>query len=121
MIELRNITARPITRNGKVHNFQPDPNTLFNADIKINKWIRLHGVHQGTPFDITFHVGNSAEYDSYNLKYTGLITAIGAKTVTITARGERAHRLDLYTFSWRNYDFDADKISSHNNMMSQSI
>lgn len=53
----------------------------------------------------SFAIGDTAEYDSYNIAYLGTITAIGEKTVTITAHG-RAHRLDLATFNSRNWDLD---------------
>lgn len=65
-----------------------------------------------------FKIGDEAEYDSYNLSYTGTITNITAKTVTITedfglARA-RVHRLDLAEFSSRNWDFDAAKTAASN-------
>ncbi len=65
-------------------------------------------------YDITFNVGDPAEYDSYNLQYLGIITAITAKTVTIVDHG-RAHRLGLYEFDRRNHRFDLDAITERNN------
>lgn len=65
-----------------------------------------------------FQIGDEAEYDSYNLSYTGEITAITDKTVTIVAyKGsnmERVHRLNHYQFCWRNWDFDAEKVAAKN-------
>ena len=67
----------------------------------------------------SFEVGDIAEYDSYNLRYTGIITKITEKCVTIVAykghRGmEKAHRLDMYTFCWRNYKFNAAETAAYN-------
>ena len=80
------------------------------------KSVRLHGVeknrwvkdpHTGVrvsgevAYDVTFTVGDEAEYDSYNWSYIGTIVSIGAKTVTIdTGHGKR--RLKLADFSRRN-------------------
>lgn len=65
-----------------------------------------------------FKIGDTAEYDSYNLNYLGEITAIGKKTVTITAykgtNNARNHRLDLNTFCWRNCGIDIAKVSKAN-------
>ena len=66
----------------------------------------------------TFRVGDTAEYDSYNLHYTGRITKITDKTVTIVAypdtRMQKTHRLDMHEFCWRNWDFDAERIEKYN-------
>lgn len=81
----------------------------------------------------TFKVGDEAEYDSYNLRYTGTIEAITEKGVTIwtgkvrrngglymgpstVTEGCKKHivRLDLNAFCWRNYDFDAVKVAAEN-------
>lgn len=107
---------------------------VYNVDIEPRQSIRLYGAYQnhcdyiknadGThtrieqpkPFDITFKIGDVAEYDSYNLKYLGKIVSIGEKTVTIDAHGtgERMKRLDLWHFAWRNWDFDLETIRAHN-------
>ena len=97
--------------------------TGHKAVVIPNKSIRLHGsesnlVNGPVTFDITFKIGDYAEYDSYNLKYTGKITAIGPKTVTIQAYpgtyNAKNHKLSIYTFSWRNWDYDGKKIAAHN-------
>ena len=50
----------------------------------------------------TFQLGDEAEVDSYNLSYTGTITKITDKAVTIVqypnSHQPRTHRLDLNTF-----------------------
>ena len=67
---------------------------------------------------VHFGIGDWAEYDSYNLKYTGQIVSIGPKTVTIEAypgtQNAKRHRLKLSSFAWRNWDYDGSKIAAHN-------
>lgn len=111
------------------------------AEVVKNQSIRLFGTttkseyapnYAKTGFDRTdksmhytrsFAVGDVATYDSYNLIYTGIITAIGDKTVTIIERHHsqdgashdgKKHMLKLAVFGWRNRDFDAAKASEHN-------
>ena len=93
------------------------------AEVIPGKSIRLYGqehnrVNGPVSYDITFKLGDWAEYDSYNLKYTGKIIAIGPKTVTIQAypgsNNARNHKLNLYQFSFRNWDYDGKKIADHN-------
>lgn len=66
----------------------------------------------------TFRVGDTAEYDSYNLKYIGEITKITKKAITIVSykgtMGEQVHRLSLNEFCWRNDDFDLEKVRAEN-------
>uniref|UniRef100_A0A6M3L970 Uncharacterized protein n=1 Tax=viral metagenome TaxID=1070528 RepID=A0A6M3L970_9ZZZZ len=85
------------------------------ADIMPDNYILIYGMefnHVNGPvtFNKTFNIGDNAEYDSYNLSYVGKITAIKAKYIEITAYGTTKHRLDIYSFSWRNWDFDLEKI-----------
>lgn len=62
-----------------------------------------------------FRQGDVAEYDSYNLKYTGEIVSITGKNVIIQPRfGSRTKRLDFRAFAWRNFDFDAERIAREN-------
>ena len=63
-----------------------------------------------------FEIGDRAEYDSFNMRYVGVITAIGAKTITIKEKYQygRNHRLDTRSFAFRNWDFDALEIAEHN-------
>lgn len=66
----------------------------------------------------TFAVGDEAEYNSYNLSYTGTITKITDKGVTIVAyQGsniEKTHRLSLNDFCWRNWNFNAVEVAKKN-------
>lgn len=67
----------------------------------------------------TFVVGDEAECDSYNLRYTGVITKITEKCVTIVEHKgnpnmERTFRLSLNEFCWRNFDFNAATVHAKN-------
>ena len=116
MKTIQNIQPKPFTKFGTIHT--PEEKNIYHADITSKKSIRLYGTkinHLPGPvdFDLTFSIGDQAEYGSYNLNYTGEIVAIGAKTITIESYGEK-HRLDLHTFAWRNWDFDAQRIFEDN-------
>lgn len=111
MITVKNCTYknRPINWDGNI----------YNADIEKNKSIRIYGTIKNArepyEFSKTFKIGDLAEYDSYNLKYLGTIVAIGEKTVSIKEEyGKRIHRLKLWEFSWRNYDFDIGRVRKDN-------
>lgn len=66
----------------------------------------------------SFQIGDWAEYDSYNLSYTGRIDKITDKCVTITAYPDspmsRTHRLDLASFCYRNWNFNAAETAARN-------
>lgn len=83
--------------------------TIYKMDNELN-------LVKGT----TFELGDIAEYDRYNLIYTGLITKITRKTVTIESHG-RVYRLDLNTFCWMNHKFNAEQVAAHNIETSYSI
>jgi hypothetical protein len=90
-----------------------------HADIEPKKSIRLYGYEKNhvSPhdYDITFNVGDTAIYGSYNLVYTGEIVAIGEKTVKIReGHGTKVHSLDIATFSDKNHGYDAEKIAKRN-------
>ena len=99
----------------KARKHYPSVETKYSANIERNKSIQIFVdevlVNQ-------FTMGDSAEYGSYNLIYTGPITKITDKMVQITAypntRNETKHNLSLDTFCWRNEKFDADKVAKHN-------
>ncbi len=118
---------------------------VYNADVEPRQSIRLYGAvadrcryikftdpsgvigyrreEYVQPFNLTFRIGNSAVYGSYNLTYTGKIVSIGAKTVTIDAHdtGDHTKRLNLWQFAHQNWDFDAAKIAHDNAIESQCI
>ena len=68
-----------------------------------------------------FEVGDEVEYDSFNLSYTGLIMAIGKKTVTVETSFKGNKRLKAEEFGWRNWDFNAAETARRNAETSQSI
>ena len=120
VIRIEGIKAKNRTVHGHVHVAQVEMDSsknipCYNAEIaKDGSSITLYGSRYGKSYRKTFHLGDKAEYDSYNLSYIGTITKISDKSVTITEdRGRcfhtdkpRVHRLDLHQFAWRNYDFD---------------
>lgn len=92
------------------------------------KFIRLFGNYvgwqgsQGKPVDRTFKVGDTVEYDSYNLRYLGVITNITDKRVTVQPRyGSATKSMDLHSFSWRNYNFDLEEANEENAQTSMYI
>ena len=121
-VTLTNIQPKPFKRRGRL--IQPtETNICFNAEVVLNKTLRLTGwtertrlgydcAQNGIPcrrqLDRTFSIGEPAEYDSYNFAYIGQIVAIGEKSVTIEEDGKR-HRLDVYDFCRRNFDFDLEQ------------
>jgi hypothetical protein len=89
--------------------YPPTP-TEYAVDVKPGRSIQIY--RNGTACR-SFQVGDEAEYDSYNLNYTGTITAITDKAVSILKYGE-TRRLNIYEFCWRNWDFDAVKTAARN-------
>ena len=70
----------------------------------------------------SFGIGDLAEYDSYNLSYFGKITSISDKCVVIEEKyGKKRSFLNLYSFCFRNYDFDSQKAGEKNNEAMMSI
>lgn len=121
------IQPKPYTQNG-VKCAPANTDGTYNAEILPDFEIRIYGTYTNNghydaaaklwvvepkPFDKAFRLGNEAEYDSYNLSYTGKIVGIGPKTVTIENHGKK-RRLDLYEFCRRNWNFDAEKIARRN-------
>ena len=102
---------------------------VYSAEIIPGQSIRLYGLFHNVwggprPYDITFGIGDRAEYDSYNLTYVGTIVSIGAKTVTIqhgTRHQPERSRLSLEQFASRNWNFDEKKIKEYNDKESQCI
>ena len=92
--------------------------TNFNiqTEITAGKSIRLYGEAYGNPVDVTFLIGDEAEYDSYNFSYYGEILSITEKTVTIKPRyGNTNKRLKVRDFIWRNYNFSVEKAIEQRN------
>jgi hypothetical protein len=107
-------TIQVYTKASKWNNNQPKA-TEFAVNIERNKSITIfRNGQEGS----SFVLGAEAEYDSYNLKYTGTITKITDKLVQITAypgtQNERRRNLNLHEFCYRNHDFNAEKVAKHN-------
>ena len=120
------VHTKAMRRMGRVI---PSKETRYEVEIRKDNSITIRDTESG---DINlFHVGDHAEYDSYNLSYYGPILKIGPKTVSIIcrhdydkySRGEKVqvHRLDLYKFCSRNIKFDLDKITASNHVTSHAI
>lgn len=117
MITMESIQPGQYKRGGQIYQCTETQNR-YNAEITPKKEIRIFGIYctyvKGDQvFDKTFRIGDEAEYDSYNLIYTGKIVSIGNKTITIESHGEK-HRLTIYNFSRKNWDFDQARIAKHN-------
>lgn len=121
----RNIKARDYKRNGKMNQGQVcrGQHAAVEPGARITLWgVDRNNVAGFRPYRIEFKIGDSAEYDSYNLKYVGTIVAIGAKTVSIQQEcSSKITRLSIHEFSWRNNDFDAAKIADSNSDMMMSM
>lgn len=68
-----------------------------------------------------FRIGDEAEYDSWNLHYTGRIVSIGKATVTIDPGYDSKRRLKATDFAWRNWNFNSEEIARRNAETSQYI
>lgn len=94
-------------------------NNTYYLTIEPNKSIQIdctyNNAHNPRPTSRTFKIGDQAEYDSYNLSYTGTIIGISEKTVSIKPEHrETVKRLKLTDFCWRNWDFDEEKTAHRN-------
>ena len=105
----------PVMTPGRRHMgvVYPPTATEYAVDARPGRSIQVY--RNGTAYR-KFEVGDLAEYDSYNLSYTGTITAITNKAVSILEpyRGGRTHRLNIYEFCWRNWDFNAAVTAARN-------
>ncbi len=119
-ITVRDIPGRDYTRGGVKHTAACAEGQ--HADVIPGVSVRLYGVNRNhvkgpQSYDVTFKLGETAEYDSYNLSYYGAIVAISAKTITIRepyGSQARNRRLTLSEFNWRNFNFDVAKESARN-------
>jgi hypothetical protein len=87
---------------------------IFADIIVLFGELHRRGVPTGERFEREFHIGHKAEYGSYNLSYIGTIVQIGRSSVTIEEHNGSRHRLSLYDFAWRNWDFDAKQREKAN-------
>jgi hypothetical protein len=97
-------------------------NVKFQMMIEPGEYIEIHTYRQGQLDRINkFLVGDVAEYDSYNLKYTAQIKQITKKNVIFELSHKRfgsdkspTKQMPFQTFAWRNWDFDAVQVAHHN-------
>jgi len=130
-ITVLNIVRKPRRHLGRTVTPTPETGREYNAEIVKNVSIRLYGWTRGTkfgydvdrsgrnpwtqPFDRVFSVGDTVEYDSFNLAYTGKIVAIGEKTVSVQPEHRsKVVRMSLYEFASRNYDLDLEALRKRN-------
>lgn len=117
MTTYRNLKDRDYRRFGRA--YEGRTAVGHHAAVEPGKRIVLWGINRNSvrngfiPYRIEFKIGDVAEYDSFNLVYTGTIVAIGEKTVTIENHG-RKYRLSIFLFSQKNYDFDLAAIRKRN-------
>lgn len=69
----------------------------LKAEVSKNDYICFYGNYGNKRVEpITFIIGDIAEYDSYNLSYTGVITKISNKTVWIVSyKGSRIKVVEM--------------------------
>ena len=124
-ITLRDLKDRDCVRFGITHEGRQEIGQ--HAEIAVGVSIRLFGTYKSYPYnkaegravetdvayDRTFTLGDVAEYDSYNMSYTGKVVAIGEKTVAIED-GRKVRRLSVFVFARRNRDLDLEEIAARN-------
>lgn len=111
-IELRDLRDRDYTRFGR--KYIGRTSTGQHATIAVGESIRIFGIYgRDTTYDRTFRLGDFAEYDSYNMAYTGKIVSIGEKTIGIEDGG-KVHLLLVFDFARRNQDLDLEAIAARN-------
>lgn len=92
------------------------------AVITPGKSIRIVGVaypqrdlvDDQRPYDRTFALGDTVEYDSFNLSYHGPISAIGACVTVRKEYSKRTVRMELDGFTTRNHDLDLEAAAARN-------
>lgn len=129
IVTIAGVKAKDWTRFGVKYTGKVDE--YAHADISKGKWIRIYGLlpqerdynrltRATTAFrqvyDLTFKIGDTCVYDSFNIIYTGSIVSISEKTIAIDrgAGYSKKVMLDIATFIRRNQDYDARRIESNN-------
>jgi hypothetical protein len=113
-----------MTKARKFHGVEcPAEPTAYLVDLSKKDSVLIHREESNGEVKIckNFLVGDVAEYDSYNLVYTGTIKKITEKSVTIVERCGTVHRLSMNEFCWRNYNFDAVRVADENQKTSHYI
>lgn len=115
-IHMQTIPGPSGVRKGRPYAIDAKPG--HQATIVVGESITLHGEHKKSEgiyalYNRTFRLGDTAEYDSFNLSYTGEIVSIGEKSITVRD-GKKLHRLSIYEFDWRNFDLNLEAIEARN-------
>lgn len=117
------ITSKARKRFGQTYPAQPSG--MFAEIGKNNEGkttIHLTGEYCGKVVDIKFAEGDTVEYDSYNLRYLGVIEKITEKRITVQPRyGAARKSMDLYSFAWRNHNFNLEQAVEENHQTSMFI
>ena len=111
-----NATFKPVMTKARKH--YPATATEYETAVVPGMFIGVRSKNRDGSYTEPklFKVGDVVEYDSYNLSYMGTITKITAKTVTVD-KGlsySKNKRMDLHSFAFRNYDFDALEMAKKN-------
>jgi DNA replication protein DnaD len=109
---------KTFTVMSKARKHSPSVETEFTVSIIPNKLVQTYRTAKDGTVETgkSFELGDYAEYHSYNLSYYGEIVKITEKSVEIRERyqSKTVHRLDMYTFCWRNFGFDLVKTQQEN-------
>lgn len=108
------MTTQEIKSQFGTYNISIEKNKSISIVTKAQGWEMKKADADGNIIR-TFAIGDTAEYDSYNLSYLGTIVSITEKTVTIQPQYDtRTRRLKLGEFAYRNYKFDlAETLASN--------
>ena len=120
-----NIQPKSRTYKGKVFEWKNDVGSVYNAVTKKDS-VRIYGVesnHVNGPFkfDRTYKIGDTVQYDSYNLIYLGQIEKIGPSTVTVKTDLRDMVRMNLFDFTRKNLKLDLEAVNKYNDEESQCI
>jgi hypothetical protein len=96
----------------------PYAQTEIKATIEIGVSITLD--YKGVA--VRFKIGDTAEYDSYDLRYLGEVVSITEKSVTIQPKyANKKTRLKIENFAWRNEGFNLEEVNRENHETSMWI
>ena len=91
--------------------------TTYRLYVQPGERVEIHTYTNDNLTNVrVFVVGDVAEYDSYNLSYTGRIEKITKKNA-IFNMGHKRKMLKWTEFAWRNWDFNEAVIRERNNEM----
>lgn len=87
----------------------------YRTTLVPGQYVTVERVEDGQVVSMRrFKPGDEAEYDSFNLSYTGPIMSITAKSIVVKDSGGVNRRLKPEVFAWRNWDFDSVETARKN-------